>query len=130
MSTDAHAEALKTLLTEAVKAPAYDIDDLQKLTTKPANYVEVYLARRYGGNVRLDGMQGNDLRRLSTRVVASSVTNGRLIEDRIFDAFAFTTVDLGDAVTQVAFESGDAGVFEYDAGAYVGGLIDWTFVLP
>lgn len=126
MSTDAHAEALKTLLTTAAKVTAYDLDDLQKLTTKPANYVEVYLARRYGGNVR-GGMRGTDLRRLSTRVVASSVTNGRLIEDRIFAAFEFTTVNLGDTVTHVAFESGDAGVFEYDAGVYVGSLIDWTF---
>lgn len=124
MSLDTEADALKALIATAAKVPAYDLDEVP--ATPPANYVEVYLSRRYGGNVR-GGMRGTDLRRLSTRVVASTVTNGRLVEDRIFAAFEFTTVNLGDAVTHVAFESGDAGVFEYDAGVYVGSLIDWTF---
>lgn len=128
MSTDAHLTALKSFVTAAAKVAAYDVDDLQAMTTKPAQYVEVYLARRYGGNMR-GGMQDTRRRRFSTRVVASSVTNGRLIEDRIFDAFEFAIVNLGDTTAHLAFESGDAGRFAHDSGKYVGDLVDWTFTI-
>lgn len=126
MSTDAHAEALKAYIAAAAKAPAHDLDELQKMTAKPARYVEVYLSRRFGGPQRYDGTRDNNLRRLSTRVVADSITNGRLIEDRISDAFAYATVDLGDTRVLVEFESG-GGDFEWDSGAWTSQLTDWTF---
>lgn len=123
MSTDAHANAFKTLVAAAAQVPAYDLDEVPG--TPPANYVEVYLSRRFGGESRLDGSQDTTLRRLSTRVVASTVTNGRLLEDRIAAAFEHTTVNLGDTTVQVEYESGD-GAFGYDEGSYTA-LTDWTF---
>lgn len=129
MSTDAHAEALKAYLTAAAKAPVLDLDEIktaQQDGTLAPQYVELYLAPRFGGQARADGSRATSLRRLSTRVVATTVTNARLIEDRITEAFRLTTVDLGDVHVQVSYESG-GGAFGYDDGFYTA-LTDWTFV--
>lgn len=128
MSTDTQAEAFKAYLAAAAKAPAYDIDEIRALATLPPNYVEVYLARRAGGEYRLDGSRDVSLRRLSTRVVSKTITNARLLEDRIVEAFTHKTVDLGDAVVQVDYEAG-GGAFERDDGGFYSDLTDWTFSL-
>lgn len=125
MSTDAHADALKALLATATKAPVYDLDEAQALAALPDNYTLLFLSRRAGGEYRGDGTRSTSLRRLTTRVVAKTVTNGRLIEDRIAAAFEFTTVNLGDVTTQVDYESG-GGSFEADDG-YYSAATDWTF---
>lgn len=127
MSTDAHATALKALLSTAAKAPVMDLDEIKAMGTLPATYVEFYLSRRFGGPQRYDGSRSTNLRRMSTRVVSKSVTNARLVEDRIVTAFEFTTVDLGDTTAHVSYESG-GGNFGYDEGWYTA-LSDWTFGL-
>lgn len=126
MSLDTEAEALKTLIATATKMPAYDLDEVPG--TPPANYVEVYLAPRNADNpARSDGLRSTVGRRLSTRVVAKTVSNGRLIEQRITDLFDLSTVTLDGEPVHVAYESG-GGNFEYDTGAYTA-LTDWTYVI-
>lgn len=127
MSTDAQAEAIKTLLATATKAPVYDHDEAQALgSTLPANYTVVYLSRRFGGNVRGETREA-PLRRLQTRVNAKTVTNARLLEDRIFEAFEHKTVTIDGSLTHFAYEAG-GGVYEYDAGYYTD-ITDWTFAV-
>lgn len=125
MSTDRQAEGFKTLLSAATKVPVYDLDEAQDLGAgKPANYVILYLERRFGGTTRLVGLRSNRLRRLSTRVVALTVTNARLLEDRIAATFA-RSVTVDGATLRVNYESG-GGAFEYDEGFYTD-LTDWTY---
>ena len=127
MSTDAQADAIKTLLTTATKSPVYDHDEAQALTSLPAQYTVIYLSRRFGGNVR--GGQENNLRRLQTRAVATSVTNARLIEDRTSDLFAYVSHDVAGVRVHFAFESSDAEL-EYDpATQRYHRLTDWAFAV-
>lgn len=127
MSTDAQAEAIKTYLAAATKAPVYDHDQSRALGTGlPAQYTVIYLSRRFGGNVRGD-TRSNDLRRLQTRVSARSVTNARLLEDRIAEAFEHKTVDVAGTLVHFAYETG-GGVYDFDAG-YYHDLTDWTFTV-
>lgn len=121
MSTDAHAEAIKTFLRTATKAPVMDFDEANALAASalPSTFTIVHLERRYSDDAaRMDGTKPTPLRRLYTRAAAKSVTNVRLIEDRTADAFEFATVNLGDTIAHFAFESG-GGVFEQSEGFYV-----------
>lgn len=128
MSTDAHAEAFKTLIAAATQAPCYDHDEAQALgASLPAQYTVLYLSRRFGGVPRLDGTADAPLRRLQTRAVARSITNGRLLEDRTHDAFMHATVDLGGGVVaHPVFESGET--FDFDEG-YYSALTSWTYAV-
>ena len=121
MSTDAHAEAIKTFLRTATKAPVYDFDEAAETAASalPPVFTIVHLERRYSDDAaRMDGTKPTPLRRLYTRAAAKTVTNVRLIEDRTADAFEFATVDLGDTFAHFAFESG-GGSFEQSEGYYV-----------
>lgn len=127
VSTDAQANAIKTLIANATQAPCYDHDDARALGTGlPASYTEIYLSRRFGGNIR-GGTQETDLRRLQTRAVATTVTNARLIEDRTADLFKHASHTIAGVLVHFAYESG-GGEFEYDTatGRYHA-LSDWTF---
>lgn len=127
MSTDAQAEAIKAIIADATKAPAFDHDDAQAKGDKlPPQHTEVYLSRRFGGVVR-GGTRETRLRRLQTRVVASSVTNARLLEDRIAEAFEHTTFDVAGSLVHFEYEGG-GGVFDFDkATSRYHALTDWTF---
>lgn len=128
VSTDAQAEAIKTLLSAATKSPVYDHDEAQALTSLPAQYTVIYLSRRFGGNVR-GGTRENDLRRLQTRAVAASVTNARLVEDRTADLFRHASHVIAGTRTHFAYESG-GGEFEYDTATQrYHALTDWTFAV-
>ena len=128
MSTDAHAEAIKTFLATATKAPVMDFDEANALAASalPSAFTIVHLERRYNDDgARMDGIKPNPLRRLYTRAAAKTVTNVRLIEDRTADAFEFATVNLGDTIAHFAFETG-GGTFEQSEGFYVR-TTAWTF---
>lgn len=130
MSTDAHAEAIKTFLATATKVPVMDFDEAQAIAASalPPAFTIVHLERRFGDDAtRLDGTRPTTLRRLYTRAAAKTVTNVRLIEDRTADAFEFATVSLGDTFTHFAFETG-GGSFEQSEGYYVR-TTSWTFVV-
>lgn len=117
MSLDAEAEAFKTRLTTATQAPVYDLDEAKALTSLPPNHTLIYVARRFGGEARFSGTRDTNLRRLSTRVVAKTITNARLLEDRIVTEFEHS---------EVSYESG-GGAYEFDDGYYTA-LTDWTYV--
>lgn len=124
MSLDTEANALKSLIATAAKVSAYDLDEVP--TTPPANYVEVYLSRRDNdAPARGDGVRDVTGRRLSTRVVASTVSNGRLIEDRVVTLFRLATHVLDGEPVHVAYESG-GGDFALDNGFWTA-LTDWTY---
>lgn len=128
MSTDSHAEAIKTFLRTATKAPVYDFDEANAIAASalPSAFTIVHLERRYSDDAaRMDGTKPTPLRRLYTRAAAKSVTNVRLIEDRTADAFEFATVNLGDTIAHFAFETG-GGTFEQSEGFYVR-TTAWTF---
>lgn len=129
MSTDAHAEAIKTLLRIATKAPVYDFDEADAMAASalPASFTIVHLERRFGGEARLDGMGPGALRRLYTRVASKTVSNLRLIEDRTEEAFQFTPVNLGDTTAFFVFETG-GGSFDQSEGYYVR-TTSWTFAI-
>ena len=121
MSLDTEAEGFKTQLATATKRPVYDHDDAQKAQaagTLDTMHTIIYVSRRFGGNDLMDGTRSTDLRRLSTRVVADTVSNARLLEDRITEAFAFSGV---------AYESG-GGAYDFENGRYTA-LIDWTYTV-
>lgn len=124
MSIDTQAATLKGLIATAAKVPAYDLDDVP--SPPPANYIEVYLSPRSLGNPRLDGTVENVGYRLSTRVVASTISNGRLAEDRIKTLFNLATHVLDGESAYVVYESG-GGDFSLDNGFYTA-LTDWTYV--
>lgn len=127
MSTDSFADATKALIAGIVKAPCYDHDESQAIgAALPARYVVIYLTRRFGGNVRGD-TRSNDLRRLQTRVAAKSVTDARLMEDRISDAFLHATHTVDGIAVHFAYESG-GGNYDLDGG-YYSDLTDWTFTV-
>ena len=130
MSTDAHAEAIKTFLRTATKAPVYDFDEADAMAkgALPASFTIVHLERRYSDDgARMDGTKPTPGRRLYTRVAARKVGNVRKIEDDTANAFEFATVDLGDTTSHFAFETG-GGVFEQSEGYYVR-TTSWTYVI-
>lgn len=127
MSTDAQAEVIKSIIATATKAPAFDHDEAERRASSlPSQHTEVYLSRRFGGNVRGDTRE-TPLRRLQTRVVASTVTNARLLEDRLAEAFAHTSFDVAGTLVHFEYEGG-GGSFEFDkATNRYHALTDWTF---
>lgn len=129
VSTDAVANDIKALIAAATKAPCLDHDDANALGgSLPASYTEVYLSRRFGGNVR-GGSRENDLRRLQTRAVATSVTNARLLEDRTAELFEHAVHTVAGVRVHFAYESG-GGEFEYDKTTQrYHALTDWTFAV-
>lgn len=127
MSLDAEVEVIKARLSAAAKAPAYDVDEIEDLPKLPVNYVEVHLSRRFGGERRADGSLDAIPRRLSTRVVSQTVTNARLLEERVRASLEFNTITVGGRTsTPIDYETSDS--IEPDEG-WFSALTDWTYVL-
>lgn len=121
---DPDAETIKAYLATATKAPVYDHDEAQMLGAGlPAQYTVIYLSPRPGGPDR-GGSRDTNLRRLQTRPTAKTVTNVRLLETRIFDAFEHKTVTLGDTFAHFAYEAG-GGSYQRDDLGYYSDLTDW-----
>ena len=116
MSLDAEAEGFKARLAAATKAPVYDRDEAKALTSLPANYTIIDVAYRFGGNER-GGSRETNLRRLTTVVVARTVSNARLLVDRVMGEFRYS---------EVSFESGTTPA--PDEGYYSASL-DFTYVV-
>lgn len=115
MNLDDEAAALKSRISTAARVPAYDHAEAAKITT-PANYVLVSLEPRFGGAARMDGTRDTDLRRLTTTVVAKTVSNVLELLDRLFTEFAYS---------EVSYESQD-GPPKPDDG-YYSIAVDWTY---
>lgn len=126
--SDTHVEVVKAVVSAVAKTAAYDVDEAEKVKSLPANYVEVYLSRRFSEeSLRLDGFRTPVAWRLSLRVVSKSVSNARLMQDRIRAAFEGNTFDVeARTSTPVTFES-ESPVAPDDG--WFSGLTDWTYVL-
>lgn len=128
VATDTLATAIKSLIATLTQAPCYDHDELQALTTKPAQCTVIYLSRRQGGNVRGDTVD-DTLRRLQVRSVAKTVGNVRLLEDRVAAGFENTMHTVAGVTVHFAFETADAAP-EFDmATSRYQSLSDWTFAV-
>lgn len=130
MSEESQAVAIKAALNavlDALSTPraAYESDDLAKLESLPAAYVELFVTRRFGGTERNAGGKGREGWRIGTRGVAQTVTNARLMLAKTAEALEEVrlTVD-GIATTPIKFES--AEVVGPDDGWY-SGLVLWTY---
>lgn len=125
VATDTLATAIKSLIATLTQAPCYDHDEAQALATKPAQFTIVYLSRRFGGNVRGDTVD-DSLRRLQVRSVAKTVTNVRLLEDRVAGGFENASHSLAGVLVHFAFESAAAAP-EFDtATSRYQSLADYT----
>jgi hypothetical protein len=128
VTADAQAEALKTRITAYTKAPTLDLDDIKGLAALPAYYVELHLANRWVDNpARTNGTFEPTGHRLSTRAVAKTLSNGRLVEQGVRDALLLNPITLDGVPTDVRYESG-GGDFEQDDEGYFHALTDWIFV--
>lgn len=100
---------------------AYELDDVP--ATRPDYYVEVAVSRRLvSGNRRGDGSKSFKGYRLTTRVVALTITNARLLEQKVTEALDF--VALGSDVTPVEYETSTS--VDPDDG-WFSGVTSWTF---
>lgn len=129
MATEATvlAALLATLTTAASPQPAHSIDELGRMTSKPSDYIEVGLSRRFAEVTRLD--PGADIVHWRLTVRAVAVTGGgardlltrarAALDGRMFAVGAETT-------TPVLFETG-APVGPDDS--WWSGLDVWTFAI-
>lgn len=119
-----HATAVLAALNAAL-APkqAYEYDTLP--TTRPAEYVEATVSRRFGGESRLSAQKGTTGWRVTTRAVAQTVSNARLLAQKATQALedVSLTVD-GKSTTPIQFETEDP--IGPDDGWY-SGLVTWTY---
>lgn len=116
------AQALVAALN-AAEALAVEYDDLP--ATRPNAYTELALVRMYAGEARGDGYKGTESYRVTTRQVAKTVTNARLLRSRTHTALEYVSVTAnGVTSTPLMFEG--AEVIGPDDGWY-SGLETWTF---
>ena len=128
-SEDEHALAVLAALNAVLPTgrKAYDSDTLRALATLPTDYVEVTVSRRFGGEERGGGYIGTEPYRITTRVVGKTISNARVLRDKVRTALAFNTVTVGAlTTTPVAFETEDP--IGDDEGLW-SGLTLWTYVV-
>lgn len=126
VSEELHAAAVIAALS-GEGAVAYDLDDLAKMATLPANYVEVTVSRRAGAPLRNPGSTGRTGWRVTTRVVCATVTNAREYRRRVEAALNFRRLTVGGSVsTPVQFETEET--IGADDGVW-SGLTVWTYAL-
>lgn len=118
------AAAVLTALNAALTPKqAYDIDDVPE--TRPNEYVEVMVSRKFGGAARVCGSMGTVSWRIATRVVSqASVSNARLMASFVDAALEGVSLSVGgDATTPISFEGAE------DIGpddGWFSGLSTWT----
>lgn len=116
MSLDAEATAFKTRLATATRYPVYDYDEAAKVKDLPSRYTVISVEYRFGGNARSNGSRETDLRRLTVTVAARTISDARVLLDRVMAEFRYS---------EVSFESGD-GAPKPDDG-YYSASVDFTY---
>jgi hypothetical protein len=122
-----HAAAVLTALNTALTSNmrAYDYDEVP--ATRPDNYVEVTVSRRFGGDNRAVGSTGRVGWRITTRPVAKTVSNAREMRKRVTTALNAARVTVsGDKSTPIQFEGEEP--IGPDDGWY-SGLSTWTYAI-
>lgn len=128
MTDDIQAETLKARVTTYTKAPTLDLDEIKAMATLPSYYCEFYLSRRSVDNqARTDGTFEPTGYRCSIRVVAKTISNARLLEAGVRQAFLLNPVTLDGQPTDLRYESG-GGDFEQDDEGYFHALTDFIYV--
>lgn len=121
MSDEATQLALVVAALDAAGAVPHTVDELQRMSSRPAYYCEVNVTRRFGGNPRGGRAPSPAGWRITTREVAQTENNAR--EVRRLTALALEGVAL-TGTTPVAFESADP--ISGDDG-WFSGLETWTY---
>jgi hypothetical protein len=123
-----HAAAVVAKLNAALPAQvrAYDFDELP--ATRPANYIEVTVSRRFGGEQRSVASSTRGGWRVTTRSVSSvSVSNARKNAETVRAALESARLTVSSKKsTPVQFETADP--IEPDDGWW-SGLTAWTYAL-
>ena len=109
----------------AAGAFAFDVDEMPgKL---PAQFTQVTISQRFGGNPRQTTRSGVTGWRITTRQVGKSVSNARELRKRTHQALEQAVLAVaGETSTPVAFETADP--IGADDGWY-SGLETWTYVI-
>lgn len=125
MSTEEQNAAAIIAALNTAQANAFDYDDIDR-DNPPEQYTEVTVSRRYGGTERNDSTTGRVGWRITTRAVATTVSNAREMRNRAVTALLYRrlTVD-GVQTTPIQFESEDP--IASDDGMF-SGLCTWTYV--
>lgn len=118
--------ALAAINAEFTTTRAYDLEDVPN--DRPADYLEVSLSRRFGGNLKQGGSMDVVGYRLTVRAVSQhSVSNVRHSLDKAREALEFVRLTIGaSTTTPIQFETEDPA--DYDKG-WFSGLLAFTFAL-
>lgn len=125
MSTaDQIATAILAKINTAI-APkvAYELD---KAPTTGADFGEITLSRRFGGNVRAGQLSPSSWR-LTVRSVGSTVKNARLLHENAQAIENFVIVVGSESSTPVAFETEEPIGLDEAQRLYWTGLRSYTF---
>lgn len=112
-------------LLNAGNASAYDSDALKELPTLPANYNEVTVERRFGGQARAVGSTTRRGWRITVRSVGIVIDNAREMR-RLADVEGARLVVDGKTSTPIQFESADP--IGEDDGRW-SGLTTYTYAI-
>lgn len=111
----------------AVSAAPYDLDDIKALASPPAQYTEVTVSRRFGGQNRATGSTGRVGWRITTRTVAKTVSNAREMRKRAETALLYARLTVGgDETTPIQFEGAEP---IGDDDGWWSGLTTWTYAI-
>lgn len=125
--TETQAAAVLTALNTQLPGSlvAYDIDDLPAV--RPADYIEVTVSRRFGGEQRNSGHKTTSGYRVTTRAVGETVTNARTLHGHARTALEFKMLTVsGEHTSPIQFESEEP--VGPDDGAF-SGLLSWTYTI-
>lgn len=128
MTGQQQATAILAALNAAlpVGKKAFDLDDVPD--PRPAEYTEVTLSRRFGGNLNLSGSMNVVGTRVTVRCVSqTSVANVRASLEKCRAALEFKRLTIGSkTTTPIQFETEDpAGPDD----TWFSGLMSFTFAL-
>jgi hypothetical protein len=128
VTEEANATAVIATLNAALPTSvrAYDLDELP--ATRPDNYVEVTVSRRFGGQQRNTAQATTQGWRITTRSVSSvSVFNARKNAETVRAALEFARLSVGGSTTTpVQFETAET---VGDDDGWWSGLTTWTYAL-
>ena len=127
MTAQANADAILAALNTALSPrKAYDLDKVPP--TRPPQYVEVTLSRRFGGTQRLSSQIATGGYRLTVRAVSqTTISSVRGDLEKCRAALEFKRLDVGGfTTTPIQFETEDPAAS--DEG-WFSGLLVFTFAI-
>lgn len=127
MSTAVENRTAVMALLSAAGANPYTLGQLAKMSTKPAQYCEVYVTERVG-EVRMSGGRSSQRSWLvQVRAVAQLEDNAEKVREKVRDALEERTVTVG-GVESTPIAAGPQDPIAPDSG-WFSGLGDFTYHL-